>query len=146
MRQTFGVTLLTRNLTNSIPCLKLHTNRINPFLPLIPEGSVVLADPEFDVIENYENADRVMLVVKQRICPGWRKNPARKRALKLFDKKLYNRRKLGERVFGNIWSRKTILHYREKETRHKGSLLVACAHNIQAYFACKVRSELFIKL
>jgi hypothetical protein len=132
--ETFSITVLARHPTNSIRQLTLHTNRINPFLRELTGDSVVTADPEFDVTENYTEASEhgIKLVVKQKEeNPGWKKCATRRRMLECFDKSLYGRRKLGERAFGSF-------------RLMKGSLLVACAHNLQAYFACKARSELFV--
>jgi hypothetical protein len=145
--ETFSITVLARHPTNSIRQLTLHTNRINPFLRELTGDSVVTADPEFDVTENYTEASEhgIKLVIKQKEeNPGWKKCATRRRMLECFDKSLYRRRKLGERAFGSFRLRKTVLHYREAGMRLKGSLLVACAHNLQAYFACKARSELFV--
>jgi hypothetical protein len=109
--------------------------------------SVVTADPEFDVTENYTEASEhgIKLVVKQKEeNPGWKRCAMRRRKLECFDKSLYRRRELGERAFGSFRLRKTVPLYRKAGMMLKGSLLVACAHNLKAYFTCKARSELFV--
>lgn len=44
---------LTRNAIHTVRAIAESTNKIDPFIPFLPHGSMVLADAEFDVEENY---------------------------------------------------------------------------------------------
>ena len=70
----------------------------------------------------------------------------RKAAREDFDEKKYRRRKLGERPFGNIEVRRSKCYYKTPESRLKGAILIACNHNIIAYFKNKAWCDLFVKL
>lgn len=143
VRQIYSYTALTRLPTNTVRGLTRHTNNIRPIIPLLEPGSLLLADPEFDVEGNYRLARRhgIDLQVKQR--KGEARKSFRKRARKRFEIKKYRMRKMGERPFGNIEMRRCRCCYRKAEHRYKGALLVGCDHNIRAYFRNRAWSEQF---
>ena len=84
------------------------------------------------------------LQVKQR--EGEARKSIRKIARIRFDKKKYRKRKLGERPFGNIEVRRSKCYYKKEENKLKGSILIACDHNITAYFNNKAWCYLFVKV
>jgi len=53
IREYFEYQATIRTTTNTIRSVKEHSNKISDIIPLLPEGSTVTADPEFDVEENY---------------------------------------------------------------------------------------------
>jgi len=146
MREFHKYLALIRITTNTIRRVKKPTNKIRGIINYLPEGSLVLADTEFDAENNYRIAreSKIDLQVKQR--KGDVRKPCRKRARRCFDKEKYRLRKLGERPFGNIEVRRYKCYYRKPENKLKGVMLIACEHNIRAYFKNKSWSERFIKL
>lgn len=70
----------------------------------------------------------------------------RKAAREDFDEKKYRRRKLGERPFGNIKARRSKCYYKTPESKLKGAILIACNHNIIAYFKNRAWCDLFVEL
>jgi hypothetical protein len=146
MREYFQYQATVRILTNTIRCITDHSNKIVDIIPFLPEGSMILADAEFDVMENYQDAKiaHINLHVKQR--KGDARKSIRKIARLRFDKKKYRKRKLGERPFGNIEVRRSKCYYKKQETKLKGAILIACDHNITAYFNNKAWCSLFVKV
>jgi len=137
---------LTRNATHTVRAIVKSTNRIDPFISVLPRGSRVLADGEFDVDTNYWAAieNGIDFQVKQR--KGHIRKPGRKKGRENFDKKKYRKRKLGERFFGNLESRRHHCYYRKSENRQKGMVLLGCEHNIIGYFKNKAWCDQFVKL
>jgi len=146
IRESFHYLALIRTATNTIRGIKVHSNKIADFIPLLPQGSTVIADSEFDAEKNYRDAKEahVDLQVKQK--KGAVRKSMRKAAREGFDEKKYRRRKLGERPFGNIEARRSKCYYKTPESRLKGAILIACNHNIIAYFKNKAWCGLFIRL
>jgi len=145
IRDYFEYQATIRIFTNTIRCVNYHSNKIADIIPFLPENSIILADAEFDVVENYQDAKaaHMDLQVKQR--KGEAKKSIRKIARLHFDKKKYRKRKLGERPFGNIEVRRSKCYYKKQENKLKGAILIACDHNITAYFNNKVWCNLFVK-
>lgn len=145
VRQVYPYTALVRLPTNTVRGMARHTNRLKPFTPLLMRGDLLLADPEFDVEENYCLAGQmgIELQVKQKSYEGGGRRSFRKRARRGFDRRKYGMRKLGERFFANVEVRRYRCHYRKGEHQYKGALLMGCEHNIRAYFRNKAWSELF---
>jgi hypothetical protein len=143
VRQIYSYTALMRLPTNTVRGIKGHTNRLKPFLPLLKPGSRVLADPEYDVEDNYRIAiwNDIDLQVKQREDKA--RKSFRKKARKMFSRRKYGKRKLGERFFGNLEVRGHRCYYRKQEHKYKGMLLMGCEHNIRAHFKNKAWAELF---
>jgi len=146
MREQQWFLALTRNATHTVRAIVKSTNKIDPFIPNLPHGSRVLADGEFDVDTNYWNSieNGIDFQVKQR--KGHVRKPGRKKGRKNFDKQKYRKRKLGERFFGNLETRRHRCYYRKPENRHKGILLLGCEHNIIGYFRNKAWCDQFVKL
>ncbi len=148
VKERHDYTFLIRIHTNTIRCVKEHTNKI-PFITMTPPNSTFLADPEFDVEENYRTADlyRINLHIKQKRVRSKRcRKPFRRKFGKKFDSEEYRKRKLGERCFGNIEVRGTKCYYRKEENKLKGVILIACHHNIIQYFKNKAWCNLFVNL
>jgi len=146
MREQQWFLALTRNATHTVRAIVKSTNKIDPFIPYLPRGSRVLADGEFDVDTNYWNSieNGIDFQVKQR--KGHVRKPGRKKGRENFDKQKYSKRKLGERFFGNLESRRHRCYYKKPENRHKGMLLLGCEHNIIGYFRNKAWCDQFVKL
>ena len=146
IRDYFQYQALLRIATNTIRCIKKHSNKIADIVRNLPAGSIVLADPEYDVEVNYQVADEspIELQVKQR--KGDARKSRRKAARSLFERKKYSRRKLGERPFGNIESRRSKCYYKLPESKLKGAVIIGCTHNIIAYFKNKAWCSRFVKL
>ena len=145
IRDYFEYQATIRIFTNTIRCVNYHSNKIADIIPFLPENSIILADAEFDVVENYQyaKAAHMDLQVKQR--KGEAQKSIRKIARLHFDKKKYRKRKLGERPFGNIEVRRSKCYYKKQENKLKGAILIACDHNITAYFNNKAWCNLFVK-
>jgi hypothetical protein len=141
-RETYSFTVLVRLSTNTIRSIKPHTNKLKPFLKFIPKDSLVVADPEFDVENNYRLAEQhgIEIHIKQKNTNAHK--PFRKKARKTFSAKKYRRRKAVEIPFANMTVRKYRMTYRVN--REKGMLLFACHHNITAYFKTKRWADMFI--
>lgn len=146
IREYFDYQATIRTTTNTIRGMKEHSNKISNIISLLPQGSTVTADTEFDVEENYRNAEKahIDLQVKQR--EGGVRKSRRKVARMRFDKKKYRKRKLGERPFGNIEVRRSKCYYKKQKNKLKGAILIACDHNITAYFNNKAWCNLFVKI
>lgn len=146
IREYFEYQATIRTTTNTIRGVKEHSNKISNIISLLPQGSTVTADAEFDVEENYRNAEKahIDLQVKQR--EGGVRKSRRKVARMRFDKKKYRKRKLGERPFGNIEVRRSKCYYKKQENKLRGAILIACDHNITAYFNNKAWCNLFVKI
>jgi len=146
IRDYFEYQAIIRTTTNTIRGVKAKSNKIKDIVSLLPKDSTVTADPEYDVEENYQTADEahIDLHVKQR--KGGVRKSRRKKARMCFDKKKYGKRKLGERPFGNIEVRRTKCYFKKPENKLKGAILIACDHNITAYFNNKAWCNLFVKV
>jgi len=146
IRESFHYLALIRTATNTIRGIKAHSNKIADFIPLLPPGSTVIADPEFDVEENYRDAREAQLDLQVKQKKGAVRKSMRKAAREDFDERKYRRRKLGERPFGNIEARRSKCYYKTPESKLKGAILIACNHNIIAYFKNKAWCDLFVRL
>ncbi len=146
IRDYFEYQATIRTTTNTIRCVNYHSNKIADIIPFLPEGSIVLADAEFDVAENYSNAKAVHMDLQVKQRKGDARKSIRKIARLHFDKKKYRKRKLGERPFGNIEVRRSKCYYKKNENKLKGAILIACDHNITAYFNNKAWCGLFVKV
>src|SRR5574341_307028 len=144
IREYFEYQATIRTTTNTIRGVKEHTNKIADIIPLLPEGSTVLGDSEFDVEENYRNAEAAHIDLQVKQKKGNVRKSRRKAARLRFDKKKYRKRKLGERPFGNIEVRRSKCYYKKQENKLKGAILIACDHNIIAYFNNKAWSGIFV--
>ncbi len=146
IREYFEYQATIRTNTNTIRCIKEHSNKITDIIPFLPQGSIVLADAEFDVEENYRNAEVAQMDMQVKQRKGDVRKSRRKVARMRFDKKKYRKRKLGERPFGNIEVRRSQCYYKKQENKLKGAILIACDHNITAYFNNKAWCSLFVKV
>ncbi len=146
MRDYFEYQATIRIFTNTIRCVNYHSNKIVDIIPFLPEGSILLADAEFDVVENYLNAKAVNMDLQVKQRKGEARKSIRKIARIRFDTKKYRKRKLGERPFGNIEVRRSKCYYKKQENKLKGAILIACDHNITAYFNNKAWCNLFVKV
>jgi len=146
IRESFHYLALIRTVTNTIRGIKAHSNKIADFIPLLPQGSTVIADSEFDAEKNYRDAREAHIDLQVKQKKGAVRKSMRKAAREDFDEKKYRRRKLGERPFGNIEVRRSKCYYKTPESRLKGAILIACNHNIIAYFKNKAWCDLFVKL
>lgn len=149
VKERHDYTFLIRIHTNTIRCVKEHTNKITPFITMMPPNSTFLADSEFDAEENYRMADfyGINLHIKQRKAKSKRcRKPFRRKFGKKFDNEEYRKRKLSERCFGNIEIRGAKCYYKKRENKLKGMILIACEHNIIQYFKNKAWCNLFVKL
>ena len=79
--------------------------------------------------------------MRQKAYPGGK--PFRKRFGERFSLRAYGRRKLGERPFDDLEVRGSTCRYRKRGHRYKGALLLACEHNLRAWFRNKAWSDLF---
>lgn len=137
---------VTRTVTNTARCIKNPTNKIKDIIPYLPLGSILLGDPEFDVEENYRDAYKSGLELHIKQKKGNPRKSYRKKARRDFESKKYRMRKLGERYFGNLESRRYKCYFKKPENRHKFSILIACKHNIRAYFKNKAWCDMFVRL
>jgi len=144
IREYFEYQATIRTTTNTIRGVKEHSNKISDIIPLLPESSMVLADSEFDVEENYRNAEAAHIDLQVKQKKGDVHKSRRKAARLRFDKKKYRKRKLGERPFGNIEVRRSRCYYKKQGNKLKGAILIACDHNIIAYFKNKAWCDLFV--
>jgi|SRR5450756_1302522 len=146
IREYFEYQATIRTTTNTIRGVKEHSNKISNIISLLPQGSTVTADAEFDVEENYQNAETAHIDLQVKQKEGSVRKSRRKVARMRFDKKKYRKRKLGERPFGNIEVRRSKCYYKKQENKLKGAILIACDHNITAYFNNKAWCNLFVKI
>ncbi len=146
IREYFEYQATIRTTTNTIRGVKEHSNKISNIISLLPQSSTVTADAEFDVEENYRNAEAVHIDLQVKQKKGNVRKSRRKVARRRFDKKKYGKRKLGERPFGNIEVRRSKCYYKKQENKLKGAILIACDHNITAYFNNKAWCNLFAKV
>jgi len=146
IREYFEYQATIRTTTNTIRGIKEHSNKISNIISLLPQGSTVTADAEFDVEENYRNAEKASIDLQVKQKEGGVHKSRRKVARMRFDKKKYIKRKLGERPFGNIEVRRSKYYYKKQENKLKGAILIACDHNITAYFNNKAWCSLFVKV
>jgi hypothetical protein len=144
IRDTHQYSALVRTHTNTIRGIKRATNRIAPFIPLIPPDSRLILDREYDVEDNYRKAMENDIEIHIRQRKGHILKPGRKRGRRTFSSFEYRKRKLGERHFGNIDVRGHRCHYRKEENRHKGAILIAFEHNMIAYFKSKLWCDMFM--
>ena len=119
-------------------------------LSKLPEGSLVLADKQFDVEYNHELAcyRKLRYMTEAKMYKGKPyKGRYRRKNQKTLSKKEYRKRKMGERQFGNITIRGLgTIKYRNESMRKKGILLTAAAHNMKAYFMQSSWANSFIVL
>jgi len=143
MRDRSEYFALTRISTNTILFVSEHTNRIDEAVSFIPEGSSLLMDAEYDVDENYFTAKehRIQLIVKPKNVPP--NSATRREYINSFDKAKYGNRKLGERPFGNITKRRSLLYYRSRESRLKGIMVLTFKHDMIEYYKSKKWTGLF---
>ncbi len=144
IREYFEYQATIRIPTNTIRVVKEHSNKIADIIPFLPEGSIVIGDPEFDVEDNYRNAEAAYIDLQVKQKKGGVRKSRRKAARLRFDKEKYRKRKLGERPFGNIEVRRSKCYYKKQENKLKGATLIACDHNIIAYFKNKAWCNLFV--
>lgn len=143
-RETITYSLACRLVTNTIVTMEFPQTGVKSRCDLqdslepLPEGATVLADREYDVEYNHQQAKKRQVDFH---CPskryrgkpfrGWYRRQTRLR----FDPKKYRWRKLGERPFGNFVTRGVDQNrYRLEATRRRGVWLNAFAHNLLAYF------------
>lgn len=136
-KETEDITILTRIITNTVRAVTSHTNRISTLPTSLEPGSIIYADPEFDVRVNYRDAEerKLDILVKPRDVAA--KSALRTSYMEKYagNKDKYRKRKLGERPFGNAEKRSLKCYYRKD--KEKGMKLYFCAHNILAYFSNK---------
>ncbi|MGC8672821.1 MAG: hypothetical protein ACP5TO_04875, partial [Thermoplasmata archaeon] len=68
----------------------------------------------------------------------------RKKGKEEFNMNKYRKRKLVERVFGNMVKRRIPFYYRKNKL--KGSILIGISHNITNYYKSKKWCGMFIKI
>lgn len=138
---------LSRIHTNSIRYIGKSTNKIGDAVPYIPENSILILDSEFDVDDNYWAGinNNIEVQIKQKNT-GRIRLPGRKKGKQIFDRKKYNKRKLGERPFGNIEKRKVKCYYRSEKTRLKGCLLIGIEHDLISWYKNKAWCDQFVEL
>jgi len=112
-RETEDITILTRITTNTVRAVTSHTNKISALSASLEPGSIIYADPEFDVKANYSDAEggKLDILVKPKdVAPksALRRSYTEKYAK---NKDKYGRRKLGERPFGNAEKRSLKCYY-----------------------------------
>lgn len=137
---------VTRNLTHTVRCIKKASNKIRDIIPHLPHGSLLIGDAEFDVEENYRDAYKFGIEFQVKLKNQKPRKSFRKKAKRNFCKKKYCKRKLGERYFGNVESRRFKCYFRKPENRDKFTILMACDHNITAYFKNKAWCDMFVEL
>jgi hypothetical protein len=145
-KETEEITILTRITTNTVRAVSSHTNKISALSASLEPGSIIYADPEFDVNANYSDAEggkQDIRVKPKDVAPtsALRRSYMEKYAK---NKDKYGRRKLGERPFGNVETRSLKCYYRKD--KEKGMKLYFCAHNILAYFSNEKWCDLFVRL
>jgi hypothetical protein len=145
-KETEEITILTRLITNTVRAISSHTNKISALSASLEPGSIIYADPEYDVKENYSDAEwgKLDILVKPRDVAA--KSALRGSYMEKYarNKDKYGRRKLGERPFGNAEKRSLKCYYRKD--KEKGMKLYFCAHNILAYFSNEKWCDLFVRL
>ncbi|MDI6642089.1 MAG: hypothetical protein QME68_07250 [Elusimicrobiota bacterium] len=147
VRETKHFFALPRILTNTIRYVGNPTNKIKDIMSYLPPHSTLLLDREFDVDENYWEGieNRTDIHIRQKNT-GRVRLPGRKRGKRMFDRKKYRRRKLGERPFGNIEKRRVRCYYRSDESRLKGAILIVIEHNIIEWYKAKAWCDQFVEL
>ena len=147
--ETLYVAAASRLLTNTIVAVTTGREAMRdakPFIPLLPSGSILVVDQEFDAELNYELAAErdiklICKAVKHSEKVGGR---FRRRAAEDFDCEAYKTRKLVERVFGNASSRRVMpLTYRLPESRERAVRLVAAGHNLRCVLTVRALTSLF---
>jgi len=145
-KETEEITILMRIITNTVRAVTSHTNKISGISASLEPGSIIYADPEFDVKTNYCDAKerKLDVLVKPRDVEA--RGALRKSYMEKYagNKGRYGRRKLGERPFGNAEKRFLKCYYRKD--KEKGMKLYFCTHNILAYFSNKKWCDLFVRL
>ena len=93
VRDYFQYQAIIRITTNTISSVNEHSNKIADAISVLPAGSMILADPEYDVEENYRDAEDayIELQVKRKKIDAQKSR--RKAARGRFDKN-YRKRKL----------------------------------------------------
>lgn len=145
-KETEEITILTRIITNTVRAVSSHTNKISTLSASLEPGSIIYADPEFDVKANYSDAEwrKLDILVKPKDVAA--KSALRGSYMEKYagNKDKYGRRKLGERPFGNAEKRSLKCYYRKD--KEKGMKLYFCAHNIFAYFSNEKWCDFFVRL
>ncbi len=145
-KETEEITILTRIATNTVRAVSSHTNKISALSASLEPGSIIYADPEFDVKANYSDAEwgKLDILVKPKDVAA--KSALRRSYMEKYamNKDKYGRRKLGERPFGNAEKRSLKCYYRKN--KEKGMKLYFCAHNILAYFSNEKWCDFFVRL
>jgi len=155
-KETVEYNYCTRLVTNTVKSVNVpkYEDRTRcdtrGHLSKLPEGSLVLADKQFDVEYNHAQAchGKLRYMVDAKTYKGKPyKGTYRRKNQKKFSKKEYRKRKMGERPFGNLTTRGLgKIKYRKKSMRKKGILLTAAAHNMKAYFMQLSLANRFIVL
>jgi hypothetical protein len=145
--------LITRNIPHTVEGLLIPGERglsekdIRPMLQNIPARSTVLGDSAYDINYLYKFASKsnITLMANPREYFG---KPAsswfRKRVHAKFDRQLYRRRKLGERIFG-ILEKRGILAIKRKtvKTIWQGLRWALVAHNLLALIKLTIKEDIF---
>ncbi|BBE42763.1 hypothetical protein NAS2_1376 [Conexivisphaera calida] len=142
VRDTSGFYALVRLPTNTIRLITEHRNLILRSVQVIPRGSTLLLDAEYDVEMNYWLAHErgIEVMINPRGRPRWFVGTFLR-----FDRRVYGRRKLIERTFGNITKRRTISYFRSFYSRIKGIMLAGILHNMIAYCRSVKWTGLFLR-
>ena len=104
-KETEDITILTRIITNTVRAVTSHTNRISVLPASLEPGSIIYADPEFDVKASDAKERKLDILVKPGDVAA--KNALRTSYMEKYagNKDKYRKRKLGERPFGNAEKR-----------------------------------------
>jgi hypothetical protein len=142
MRGTSGFYALVRLPTDTIRLITEHRNLILRTVQVIPRGSTLPLDAEFDAEMNYWLAHEmgIQVMINPRGRPRWFVG-----AFLRFDRRVYGRRKLIERTFGNITKRRTMSYFRSFQSRIKGIMLAGILHNMIAYYRSVKWTGLFLR-
>ncbi|BBE42435.1 hypothetical protein [Conexivisphaera calida] len=142
MRDTFDFYALVRLPTNTIRLITEHRNLILRTVQVIPRGSTLLLDAEFDAEMNYWLAHRmgIQVMINPRGRPRWFVGTFLR-----FEGRVYGRRKLVERTFGNITKRRTVSYFRSFQGRIKGIMLAGILHNMISYYRSVKWTGLFLR-
>lgn len=138
---------LVRVETNGFRFIGKSINKIRDIMQHLPPHSKLLLDGEFDVDKNYQLGieNEIDLHINQKNTNRVRSS-SRKKGKRIFDVKKYRKRKLGERVFGNIEKRRVKCYYQTKESRLKGCILLGIEHNAIEWYKAKAWCDMFFEL
>jgi len=143
-RANYHIFVCSRIGTNSITYIANGTNKVKDLMSVLPEHSLLVLDAEFDVESNYNYAllNGIDIQVRQKKTKPRKRG--RKKGKERFNIKKYRKRKLVERVFGNMVKRRILLYYRKNKM--KGSILIGINHNIINYYKSEKWCSLFINI